>query len=204
MNNLQEEQSIFEEFRTQLFEYAEFGHRLIASLIDYGIVFGVSIIIAIAPAITIGIQSENPEMAGGFYAFAFLFALLTFSWLYQAITESSPLRGTIGKWLMQLELQTDTGEEVGFWKATARYCIHILVGFSIGILAYITVFLTDKKQCLHDMATGTIVIRRKQKTNASLPIITLIITAVVLMLVFSILTVLLGSFLYAVSPELFR
>lgn len=204
MNNSEEEQSIFEEFRPQLFEYAEFGHRLMASLIDYGIVTAAAIIIAIAPTVTIGIQTKNPEMTGAFYVFALLFASLTFSWLYQATTEASPMRGTIGKWLMNLELQTDAGGEVGFWKATARYFIHILVGLVVGILSYITVFVTDKKQCIHDLATGTVVIRKKQRVDVPLPIGMLLILVAVLMLVFSILAVLLGSFLYTISPELFR
>jgi uncharacterized RDD family membrane protein YckC len=79
-------------------------------------------------------------------------------WLYHTIGESSARRTTIGKKALGLIVVNTNGSRMSFLRANGRYWGKILSGLLIGI-GYLMVGFTARKQGLHDMMAGTIVIR---------------------------------------------
>ena len=78
-------------------------------------------------------------------------------WLYFALTESSSWQATVGKRLLKLKVTDMDGQRISFGKATGRYFGQILSGMICGI-GYIMVAFTEKKQGLHDLMAGTLVV----------------------------------------------
>lgn len=79
-------------------------------------------------------------------------------WLYHSLLESSSWQGTVGKKVLGLRVTDLNGNRIGFGKATGRYFGTILSGM-ICFIGFIMVAFTEKKQGLHDMLAGTLVLR---------------------------------------------
>lgn len=78
-------------------------------------------------------------------------------WLYYALMESSEKQATFGKTVLLIKVTDLNGGRISFGKASARYFSKILSGlfFNIG---YIMAAFTEKKQALHDIISGCLVI----------------------------------------------
>lgn len=90
-----------------------------------------------------------------------MFALLGLaaSWLYYAVLESGSYQGTLGKMLLNLKVTDLEGEQISFSRATGRFFGKFLSSFIIYI-GYIMIGLTEKKQGLHDILAGCLVVRK--------------------------------------------
>lgn len=84
---------------------------------------------------------------------------MTVHWLYYALQESSSAQATIGKRVIGLRVTDMHGQRIGFGKATGRFFGKILSGLILCV-GYIMAGITEKKQALHDMIAGTLVVRR--------------------------------------------
>ncbi len=122
-------------------QYAGFWPRLGARLIDSIIIVLLGFLIGIASA---GIGA----------VFGFLI-----DWLYYAVMESSYRQGTLGKIALGLKVTDLNGKQISFGRATARYFADWLNGFTGG-LSYLVIAFSSKKQGLHDMIAGTLVVRK--------------------------------------------
>ena len=80
-------------------------------------------------------------------------------WLYFALMESSKNQATLGKMALNLKVTDMEGNPVSFGRASLRYFGKILSGM-IMMIGYILAGLTEKKQALHDMIAGCLVIRK--------------------------------------------
>lgn len=115
-------------------EYAGFGERLLARIIDGFILLIPSVILPlIAP------------------------------WLYFAIQEGSKEGATIGKRAMGIRVVSENGEAIGFGTATGRFFGVILTFFTC-FLGFLLMLFNSKSQCLHDLITGTVVIKADANT----------------------------------------
>ena len=85
--------------------------------------------------------------------------ITTVSWLYFALMESSKQQATLGKMALGLKVTDMEGNKISFGRATGRYFGKILSGM-IFMIGYILAGLTEKKQALHDMIAGCLVIRK--------------------------------------------
>jgi uncharacterized RDD family membrane protein YckC len=155
-------------------EYAGFWLRLLAFLID-GVVMSLGVVLVLIPLIFLtGLGAllsrihpdEEWNDAGVFLIVAvfFLFATvaLAVTWLYHAWMESSEWQATAGKKALGLVVTDMAGQRVSFGRATGRHFAKIitnLVSFGIG-LGYLMAAFTAKKQALHDMIAGCLVLRR--------------------------------------------
>ncbi len=155
-------------------EYAGFWVRFLAWVID-NVVMGVGVVLILIPLIFltglrgfIGEFHPNEDMndAGIFMLIAFVFVLATASlvvtWLYHALMESSEWQATLGKKALGLVVTDMAGQRVSFGRATGRHFAKIitnLASFGIG-LGYLMAAFTEKKQALHDMLAGCLVLRR--------------------------------------------
>ncbi len=90
-----------------------------------------------------------------------VFSILGFLviWLYFTLMESSSKQGTLGKMALGLAVTDLDGSRISFGRATGRYFGRIISSLIIGI-GYIMAGFTDKKQALHDMMAGCLVIRK--------------------------------------------
>ena len=153
-------------------QYAGFWKRLGAYVIDmillWGIIFLVSIIIGGGVMGVMGsptdFDSYRPDVATTGFALGTIFMLialwLVMPWLYFAIMESSPKEGTLGKMAVGLHVTDLEGRRISFGRATARFFSKMLSGVILGI-GYIMAGFTEKKQALHDMVAGTLVLSKR-------------------------------------------
>lgn len=161
----------------QVFEptnYGGIGARFVAALID-GILIGIPIgIISTTLGVMMTVRvidrsnrdsSFNPGMAadaiGTFFAGFGLIMLISLliTWAYFAMMESSGWQGTPGKRIMGLKVTDLQGNRISLAKATIRLVVKaFLSGWFL--LGYIMAFFTRRKQGLHDMIAGTLVLTR--------------------------------------------
>ncbi len=82
-------------------------------------------------------------------------------WAYFTLMEISGYQGTIGKIVLGLKVTDLAGQPIGFWQSTGRHFGKWLTVFSLGI-GILIAFFTKKRQCLHDMASGCLVLDKVQ------------------------------------------
>ncbi len=153
-------------------EYAGFWVRFLAFLIDNA-VMGVGFVLILIPLIFLtglgGIIGEihpNEDLndAGIFMLFGLLFLAATVSllwtWLYHALMESSEWQATVGKRLLGLVVTDMAGQRVSFGRATGRHFSKIVTNMVPAFIGYIMAGFTERKQALHDMLAGCLVLRR--------------------------------------------
>jgi uncharacterized RDD family membrane protein YckC len=150
--------------------YAGFWKRLGASIIDQ-IILSIVHFIVILPLVGFlgvslfspGIDINTLNSDGLLITFLEMYltsivALFTIEWLYFALMEST--RGaTLGKMLFRIQVSDLDGFSVSFGRATARYFSKILSSLTFGI-GYIMAGFTVRKQALHDIVSGCLVIDR--------------------------------------------
>jgi uncharacterized RDD family membrane protein YckC len=78
--------------------------------------------------------------------------------LYAALMESSSKQATLGKMALGVRVTDLDGNRIGFGKATGRHFAKILSALILGI-GFLMVAFTQRKQGLHDMLAGTLVMR---------------------------------------------
>ena len=136
--------------------YANVWKRFVASLID-GIVLYILQAVVGFVGLAIG-GTAGEEGAGVAMLFASV-AGIVIGWLYYAIQESSPKQATIGKQAMGLVVTDMNGEKVSFVKASIRHFAKFLSAIIL-MIGYIMAFFTEKKQGLHDMIAGTLILQK--------------------------------------------
>lgn len=88
----------------------------------------------------------------------FIIIAVTISWLYYSLMESSQRQATLGKLAAGIKVTDINGNRISFLQATGRYFAKILSGLMFGI-GYLMIIFTEKKQGLHDILAGTLVVR---------------------------------------------
>jgi uncharacterized RDD family membrane protein YckC/RNA polymerase subunit RPABC4/transcription elongation factor Spt4 len=88
-------------------------------------------------------------------------AVLFCGWLYYALCESSSWQATPGKRLLGLRVCDLNGRPLSFGRASGRFLGRIVTGFVPFGIGYLMAGLTARKQALHDMIAGCLVLRQK-------------------------------------------
>ena len=88
----------------------------------------------------------------------FIIIAVIISWLYYSLMESSQRQATLGKLAAGIKVTDLNGNRISFLQATGRYFAKILSGLMFGI-GYLMIIFTEKKQGLHDILAGTLVVR---------------------------------------------
>ena len=138
--------------------YAGFWIRVLAYLIDSLLLAIVFCPLGFGLGL-LGVAGEIDENSPAWMGINLLLNVVSLlvGWLYFALTESSSWQATVGKRLLKLKVTDMHGQQISFGKATGRYFGQILSGMICGI-GYIMVAFTEKKQGLHDMLAGTLVV----------------------------------------------
>ena len=84
---------------------------------------------------------------------------LVAGWLYYSLMESSRFQGTLGKMAVQIKVTDLEGNRVSFGRASGRYFGKFLSGILL-LAGFIMVAFTEKKQGLHDILAGCLVVRK--------------------------------------------
>jgi uncharacterized RDD family membrane protein YckC len=149
--------------------YGGFWRRLWAFVIDSILLWFVGLPVRTALGLTgfaIGSSPwSNPDematrMAGMlgtvFLAWAFN---LTLSLGYYSLMESSKLQASVGKIALGLKVTDLQGARISVFRAAGRHLAGILSTLIL-FIGYIMIAFTEKKQGLHDMIAGTLVLRK--------------------------------------------
>jgi len=127
------------------FEYANFGTRLLALLIDS--------VVLIIPNIILFNLFRGTDLP----ALYFISELLV-SWLYYAIQESGPGQATLGKKALNIRVVDLQGNRISFGRASGRY-FGKLLSSCILLIGYLMNIWDDQGQTLHDKLAGCLVIK---------------------------------------------
>ena len=122
-------------------EFAGFGTRLVAWLIDVAVIL-----------VGCGAISALTFGAGTILFFVG-------PWLYEAFMLSSEWQATVGKRAMSIVVTGIDGKRISFARATGRHFAKILSTFLLCV-GYIMAAFTAKKQALHDLLAETLVVQR--------------------------------------------
>ena len=90
------------------------------------------------------------------------------AWLYFAACESSPWQGTIGKLALGIRVTDLQGRRISFPKALGRYGAK-LISFLILFIGVLMVAWTPRKQGLHDLMAGTLVLNGRASRSDNGP-----------------------------------
>ncbi len=149
---------------------AGFWLRLAAWLID-GVVLGVAMgILSTVLGVVIGVAAASRGDAGkamaGLAMIAIWAVILVVYWAYFAIMESSSQQATLGKLALGLAVTDLRGQRLGLGRATGRFFAKFLSGIPL-YLGFVLAAFTERKQALHDLVAGTLVVRRRESRTVA-------------------------------------
>ncbi len=151
--------------------YAGFWKRFVAYIIDDLVLSaaGVLVVLIFGGIFGLGLLSalsgEDSEAGVALIAaaasaiFVAILAIMVAGWLYFALMESSVNQGTLGKMALGIKVTDLNGNRISFGKATGRYFGKI-VSAMILYIGFIMAGLTEKKQALHDIMAGCLVVNK--------------------------------------------
>ena len=171
--------------------YAGFWKRVAASVIDFFVLIAAALVLGTMLGVVLGVLFRmSPEQAGSVgNVFGILLNLLYFS-----IMQSSSTQASVGKMAVGIKVVATDGEPLKFLHAFVRQIAMYLNFVTLGIGLLLAAF-TARKQALHDLLCGTLVVDRYAFTeqedlqNESLGTI-----AIVALSLFALLIV--GAFLF--------
>lgn len=85
---------------------------------------------------------------------------IVISWLYFALMERSTRQATLGKMALGIVVSDMNGQRISFARATGRHFAKIISGVIL-VIGFIMAGFTAKKQALHDMIAGCVVIKKR-------------------------------------------
>lgn len=155
----------------QQVNYAGFWWRFLAHIIDNIIISFVAWIFLL-PILAIfgfsmysimeaGYTMDDTEVILGPIIGAYVGMISTsvlLKWLYYSIMESSRFQGTVGKLILKIKVTDYDNRQISFGRATGRYFSKFISGI-IFMIGYIIAGFTERKQALHDMIAGCLVIK---------------------------------------------
>jgi uncharacterized RDD family membrane protein YckC len=143
--------------------YAGFWRRVVAIIIDTIVltiaqmVFG-GIVGFIAGISGVGYDASAQTLSPGLVVFIYVVVIVG-QWLYFALLESGSAQATLGKMALSIKVTDLSGNQIGFGQATGRYFGKIISSLILCI-GFMMAGWTEKKQALHDMMAGTLVVRK--------------------------------------------
>jgi uncharacterized RDD family membrane protein YckC len=153
-------------------EYAGFWLRVLAYVIDNAVIGAGIIVVLILLIILTGLggllsrirSAEDMNDLGFFLIIGLIFLAATVSlivtWLYHALMESLEWQATVGKKVLGLVVTDMAGRRVSFGRSTGRHFGKIVTNMVPALIGYLMAGFTERKQALHDMMAGCLVLRR--------------------------------------------
>ena len=136
--------------------YAGFWKRFAAFIIDYLIVVVLAMVMG---GILGAIYAAVSETASGAEGLGALAGLAVW-WSYHAVMESSQKQATLGKMALGIKVTDQNGARISFGRATGRHFAKLLSSMIMAIGYFMAAF-TARRQALHDMIAGCLVVNDK-------------------------------------------
>lgn len=141
---------------------AGFLRRSAAALID-GVV--VLLFVLVESAILVGgFGLSAPREGGGSADLPYFAITAIFLFVYFARAESGPRAATLGKRALGLQVRDRRGEPPGLARATLRLALRGLTAATL-LLGWLTILFTPRRQALHDLLSGTVVVMTRDPQN---------------------------------------
>ncbi|MEO8432433.1 MAG: RDD family protein [Acidobacteriota bacterium] len=142
--------------------YAGFWVRFVAAVIDGFVLFflgaATHAVIRLAAGAPLMPLWRDARGAGMGLACGENFVELIVWWLYSALLESSSSQATLGKMALGMKVTDMSGRRIDFGRATGRTFAKILSAIPL-FVGYMMAGFTQRRQALHDMIAGTVVLR---------------------------------------------
>lgn len=153
--------------------YAGFWRRFAAYLLDALVVLTVVIGVPFTIGIVIGVSDamsgrrttqadfafgNDADRAVGLAVYAFLFVTTL---AYSSLMESSPSQATLGKLAMGLKVVDLHGRRISLGHAVGRALARIFLSELLFKLGFLMAAFTDRRQALHDLVAGTLVVKTR-------------------------------------------
>jgi len=140
----------------QKLEYAGFWIRVVASIIDWVVLFIINMVLSFALlGTTMGMGTSDPGALGMSVVIYYLISL-GIGISYYALMESSARQGTLGKMAVGIKVGDETGQRISGLNAVGRYLSKIISAIILCI-GFIMVAFDVRKQGLHDKIASTTV-----------------------------------------------
>ncbi|MGB4774825.1 MAG: RDD family protein [Daejeonella sp.] len=133
--------------------FASLDVRLLATIIDYFIVF--LIYAFLATFIVVFINQQQLRILVSLSGLAIIPAAKL---IYSTFMEASPRQGTYGKILMGIKITDEQGSKITFGQAFIRNLSKLICMLTLGA-GYLMGFFDKRQQCLHDKIAATLVIK---------------------------------------------
>lgn len=144
--------------------------RFIAIVIDGLIVSVVTGPITIIAEALMGLSGglnfggDKPEvnpgqiaMIAGMFAFIVVFSVAVHA-LYEALLTASKKQATVGKMVFRIKVTDLNGKRISIPRAFGRHFAKYISGMTL-MIGYLMQPFTERRQALHDMIAGTLVVR---------------------------------------------
>jgi uncharacterized RDD family membrane protein YckC len=150
-------------------EYAGFWKRVLASLADGLVTTVLSMVIALVVGGALWLSTASAQETVTFTIVYYL-AIVPVHWLYYALMESSSRQATYGKVAVGIVVTDLQGNRISFGRATSRSLLKFVNTVTLGV-GWILAGLTSKKQALHDLLAGTVVVARHSPNPMLSPLV---------------------------------
>ena len=139
--------------------YGGFWMRFVAALIDGVLVLIGQSIVLFPIGFAIGLASSDSDVVQALASGVGFIGGVLANWLYEAALTSSSRQATLGKMAMGLKVTDMQGGRISFLQATGRHFAKWASTFTL-MIGYLIQPFTERKQALHDMLAGTLVIKK--------------------------------------------
>jgi uncharacterized RDD family membrane protein YckC len=147
-----------------LVRYAGFWRRLLAFMIDEAaLTIGLFIIVMVflmVMYVFVLLQRIDYKTIWGISAILPYVLYLPVLWLYRTLMESSKVQGTLGKMALGIVVTDLSLARISFGRANGRFWSRAFSSFLLGI-GFILIAFTKRKQAVHDLVAGTLVLRKR-------------------------------------------
>ncbi|MGX7925175.1 RDD family protein [Tsuneonella sp. HG094] len=142
-------------------DYAGFWLRVAAYLIDTIILYVVQMVFVMTLGLSMipAAHVLSDEVAGGLFVGLYV-VMFVLGVLYFVIMESSAKQATLGKMILGLTVTDMAGGRITFLRALGRYFAKF-VSALILCIGFVMAGFTERKQGLHDLMCGTLVVKAK-------------------------------------------
>ncbi len=145
--------------------YAGFWQRLAALFID-GLIVGIATLLFGVLLLILGISGGQGIGAMLGLMLLFYVAAFVISAAYFTLLESSEIGATYGKRILTIRVSDVEGKRISSARALGRWAAHWITNCTFYV-GYLIQPFTDKRQALHDMVSGTVVVVAAEQKGRS-------------------------------------
>ena len=172
--------------------YAGFWVRFAAAFLDLLAIAAVVILLVFSIAALIALTGRDDILHNRLAVSIFYWAIICMSAAYYILMESGEHGATLGKRWMNIKVLDANGSRLSIARACGRFVAR-LFSYLLLLAGFLIQPFTQRKQALHDLLAGTVVVRANDSNKVS-------IMASLLVLFFALMVPVLAIFLTAGLP----